>query len=250
MQTPMLVLVVEDDPSVSRFLVRGLREEGYEVDTCADGASALAQATAQPYDLIVLDWALPELDGLSLLRAWRARGLAAPVLMLTARAGVEATVLALDAGADDHLSKPFSFEELLARARALVRRARRAEQSLGAVQLHGATLDLRARVVERGGARHELSAREFALLDFFLQRRGEVLSRARILDRVWSMAHDPTTNVVDVYVRYLRQKLDPDPAPEGYTSAIETVRGRGYRLRLEGVTPVSEEGGEGEEGDA
>jgi DNA-binding response OmpR family regulator len=246
----MLVLVVEDDASVSRFLVRGLREEGYLVDTCAEGGSALSQAMSQPYDLILLDWALPEIDGLSLLRAWRDKGLTAPILMLTARAGVEATVLALDAGADDHLSKPFSFEELLARARALVRRSKRAEGALGGVSIHGATLDLRARVIERGSARHELSAREFALLDFFLQRRGEVLSRARILDRVWGMSHDPTTNVVDVYVRYLRNKIDPDPAPEGYASAIETVRGRGYRLRLEGerVAPREAEGAEGDEG--
>ena len=231
----MLILIVEDDASVSRFLVRGLREEGYTVDLCEDGSSAEEQALRQPYDAIILDWSLPDGDGLSLLRGWRARGMSAPTLMLTARVGVEATVLALDSGADDYLSKPFSFEELLARLRALARRVQASAQA-SQLALFGAQVDLKGRRVSRGGDQHELSNREFALLDALLQRRGEVVSRTKLLERVWGLSHDPSTNVVEVYIRYLRQKIDQEGAP----SMIETVRGRGYRLRVE-------ERGEGDE---
>lgn len=226
----MLILLVEDDAPVSRFLARGLREEGHQVDHCAEGELAYEQGLTQPYDVVILDWSLPDTDGLSLLRRWRARGLSLPIIMLTAREGVSATVLALESGADDYLSKPFSFEELLARLGALTRRAQRAGASaLTQVELSGATLDLKARTLTRGECCEALSSREFALLDALLQRRGEVLSRALILEKVWGLSHDPTTNVVDVYIRYLRQKLDV----EGQPSIIETLRGRGYRLRSE-----------------
>lgn len=225
-----LLLVVEDDPRVARFVVRGLREEGFTVDVCEDGESAIKQGLALPYDLALLDWSLPGLDGVTVMRRWRAEGMQAPIIMLTARTGVEATVLALDEGADDYISKPFRFEELLARVRAHLRRARLDGEAVGRVQIGGATLDPRRRTIELGGAQSELSSREYALLDCLLRHRGQVISRSRILDQVWGLSHDPTTNVVDVYVRYLRQKLDGEGVPVA-DSCIETVRGRGYRLR-------------------
>ncbi len=225
----MLILIVEDDARVARFLSRGLQEEGHTVDVCERGDVAMDQGLAQPYEVILLDWGLPGLDGVSLLRHWRDGGLTAPVIMLTARTGVPATVLALDSGADDYLPKPFSFEELLARIRSVTRRLRR-EGPAGVVRVGASTLDLRERTVTRGGETDGLSGREFALLDLLLKHRGDVLSRSRILDRVWGVSADPTTNVVDVYIGYLRAKLD---AP-GAASVIETVRGRGYRLRPEG----------------
>jgi DNA-binding response OmpR family regulator len=230
----VLILVVEDDASVSRFVVRGLREEGYVVDLCASGDEALTQATRHPYALILLDWMLPGLDGLELLRRWRAAGVDAPVIMLTARGGTDAVVGALDAGADDYLSKPFSFEELLARVRA---RLRRAQGDAEVVAIGAARVDLRRRVVRRADLAEpvELTAREFALLDELLRRRGEVVSRAVILDRVWGVSHDTSTNLVDVYVGHLRRKLD---APDAASSVIETVRGRGYRLAASGDEEV------------
>lgn len=232
----MLVLVVEDDARVAAFLERGLREEGHTVDLCRRGDEARAQGLAQPYEVVLLDWGLPGGDGVSVLRAWRAAGMKAAVIVLTARTGVDATVQALDAGADDFIEKPFSFEVLLARMRAVRRRAAADVGGRGGeVRVGAAEVDLRTRTVWRDGQRQELSQREFLLLDLLLKHRGEVLSRGRILDRVWGMAHDPTSNVVDVYVRYLRAKLDaPDADPQSGGSVIETHRGKGYRLKLEG----------------
>lgn len=231
----MLILIVEDDARVADFLRRGLKEEGYEVDVCQRGDQAHDQGLAQPYDLILLDWGLPGTDGLTVLRQWRQAGMVAPVLMLTARGGIDPTVLALDAGADDYIEKPFSFEELLARIRAHFRRAQTQGIASVNVTIGQATIDLRRRTILRDGTTQELSSREFELLDFLLKHRGETVSRTRILDRVWGLSHDPTTNVVDVYIRYLRAKLDPpdtDASPNSpQTSVIETVRGRGYRLR-------------------
>lgn len=229
----MWILVVEDDERVSQFLYRGLREEGYQVDVCGHGELAREQGTRQPYDLILLDWSLPGLDGISLLRHWRQAGVHTPVIMLTARSGVDPTVLALDTGADDYLVKPFSFEELLARVRANLRRS----QPIGGAQVVaiGATeVDLQNRTVKREGNVETLSSREFSLLAFLLKHRGEVLSRARILDRVWGSSEDLLTNVVDVYIRYLRNKLDGPGTDSSRGSVIETVRGRGYRLRPQG----------------
>lgn len=221
----MLVLIVEDDSSVSRFLCKGLREEGYLVDLCTEGQTASEQALKQPYDVIILDWSLPDYDGLNLVRQWRAKGLHTPILMLTARIGVDATILALDSGVDDYLNKPFSFEELLARIRALIRRNLNNLQT--SITLFDTQIDLRTRRVIRGEQHHELSAREFALLDALLQSRGEIVSRTKLLERAWGLSHDPNTNVVEVYIRYLRHKLDE----EGMPSMIETIRGRGYRLK-------------------
>jgi DNA-binding response OmpR family regulator len=217
----MLILVVEDDERVAQFLRKGLREEGYQVDVVDRGDLAREQALAQPYDLVLLDWSLPGADGVALLRQWRQAGLSAPVIMLTARTGVDSTVLALDAGADDYIAKPFRFEELLARVRAHHRRSQ-ADGARQLVQIGAATVDLRRRVVTRGGEAVELSGREFALLELLLKHRGEPVSRGRILDRVWGASQDPLTNVVEVYIRYLRAKLGDE--------AIETLRGRGYRL--------------------
>jgi len=234
--TTLLILVVEDDARVSQFLTRGLREEGHNVDLCEDGEAALAQAAAQPYDIALLDWTLPGIDGLTVLRRWRSQGLDFPVIMLTARSGVEATVLALDEGADDYMCKPFSFEELLARLRAHSRRRKDESGSAGnQVTLGGATLDLRSRALVRGDETFQLTAREFALMDLLLKHRGEILGRGRILDRVWGLSHDPTTNVVDVYIRYLRDKLDA-PGTSVSDSIIETVRGKGYKLREEAAS--------------
>ena len=237
----MLILGVEDDTRVGQFVRRGLREEGHEVDLCEKGGDAVEQGTTQTYDVLLLDWTLPDIDGLSVLRRWRESGVTAPVIMLTARKGVDSTVLALDTGADDYIEKPFSFEELLARIRAQTRRTGGADAEAQAVDVGPASVDLRARIVENGAETHELTGREFALLDFFLHHRGEVVGRGRILDRVWGMSHDPTTNVVDVYVRHLRSKLDPPDLEGTDGSIIETVRGEGYRLR-----PQSELEGEDE----
>jgi len=227
----MNILIVEDDARVAQFLTRGLREEGMRVELCVDGGSALQQGLSHEYDLILLDWSLPDLDGVSVLRRWREAGLAAPVIIVTARTGVDAAVVGLDAGADDYIEKPFSFEELLARIRANTRRQRLLEGRGQKARIGAAEVDMQRRTITLGDAQCQLSNREFDLLAFLLKRRGETVGRSRILDRVWGMAHDPTTNVVDVYVRYLRDKLDPPEWRERGRSCIETVRGRGYRLR-------------------
>jgi two-component system OmpR family response regulator len=209
-------------------LRRGLEEEGFVVDTCRRGDDALAQGLAQPYDAILLDLSLPGHDGLTVVRGWRERGVTSVVMLVTARSGVDAVVLGLNAGADDYICKPFSFEELLARLRAHLRRQSGADAVL---RLGKASVDLKRRTVTVAGRKEDLSHREFQLLDLLSRHRGETLSRAQILDRVWGLAHDPTTNVVDVYVRHLRSKLDDTTVPG--LSAIATERGRGYRLRTE-----------------
>ena len=223
----MRVLVVEDAAKMAGLLKRGLEEEGYAVDTAGDGREALWLATENPYDAIVLDVMLPDLGGFEVCRRLREAGRWSPVLMLTARDAVPDRVEGLDAGADDYLTKPFSFAELLARVRALVRRGT-AERPpvLAAGDL---TLDPATRRVARGDASIELTAKEFALLEFLMRYPGEVLSRTRLIEHVWDFAYEGDSNVVDVYVRYLREKVD---RPFG-TDSIETVRGAGYRLREE-----------------
>jgi two-component system OmpR family response regulator len=215
------ILVVEDNERMCRFLVRALSEEGYVVDAVSDGATALAQLRTIPYDLVVLDWMLPEFDGLSVVRALRAGNLKVPVLMLTARSGVPERIAGLDAGADDYLTKPFDLSELLARVRALRRRADGVERVLRVKPL---VLDLVQRTAAVDGRLLDLTPREFVVLVHLASAAGRAVSRSEILSKVWNMAFDPGSNVVDVHVRKLREKLGPS------ADIIETVRGVGYRL--------------------
>lgn len=221
----MRVLVVEDEVKMAGLLKRGLEEEGYAVDTAGNGTEALWLAGENPYDAVVLDVNLPDLDGFEVCRRLREVGRWSPVLMLTARDAVEDRVAGLDAGADDYLTKPFSFAELLARVRALVRRG--AAERPSVLQVGDLTVDPASRRVARGEAPIELTAKEFALLEYLVRHPGEVLSRTRLIEHVWDFAYEGDSNVVDVYVRYLREKVD---RPFGKNS-IETVRGAGYRLR-------------------
>ena len=223
----MRILVVEDELKMAALLLRGLSEEGHVVDVVRTGDEAVLTGHAIDYDAIVLDLLLPGLDGVEVCRRWREGGVWAPVLMLTARDAVEDRVSGLDAGADDYLVKPFSFAELSARLRALVRRGgteRPAVLDVGDLRLDPAT-----REVWRGEAEIKLSAKEFALLEAFMRRPGQVLSRDQLLEHAWDYAYENRSNVIDVYVRYLRDKIDRPFARD----TIETVRGVGYRLRRE-----------------
>ena len=222
------VLVVEDDPKMAGLIHRGLREDGLAVDVASKGEDALWMAGSTPYDAVVLDVMLPGIDGFETCRRLRADGVWSPVLMLTARDGVEDRIAGLDGGADDYLVKPFSFGELLARLRALSRRGGGARPAL--LEVGSLTLDPATRRVRRGATEIELSQREFALLEAFMRRPGEALSRLHLLEHVWDYAYENRSNVIDVYVRYLREKVD---RPFGVAS-IETVRGHGYRLREDG----------------
>jgi two-component system, OmpR family, response regulator len=224
----MRVLVVEDEPKLAALIARGLREEGHAADVAPTGEDASWMVEAAPYDAIVLDVMLPGDDGFVTLRRLRERELWVPVLMLTARDAVNDRVNGLDAGADDYLTKPFSFAELLARLRAIVRRAPGERPTT--IEVGDLRLDPAAHRVWRGEAEIELSTREFALLELFMRRPGNVLSRLQLLDGAWDMAFESRSNVVDVYVRYLREKID---RPFARTS-LETVRGVGYRLRADG----------------
>jgi two-component system OmpR family response regulator len=224
----MRLLVVEDDQKMADVLRRGLGREGYAVDVAPDGTEAVWAATEVAYDGIVLDAMIPPPDGFAVCRQLREAGLGTPILMLTARDAVEDRVRGLDAGADDYLAKPFAFAELYARLRALLRRAP-AERPL-VLAAGDLRLDPATKVVTRGDVELALSAKELALLELLLRRAGEVLSRTEILEHVWDFAYEGTSNVVDVYVRYLRDKVD---RPFG-RQAIETVRGSGYRLRADG----------------
>jgi two-component system OmpR family response regulator len=222
------VLIVEDEPKLAGLLRRGLRKEGMAVDLAAEGEEAVWKAEATEYDAIVLDLMLPGIDGLEVCRRIRAGGVWAPVLMLTARDAVRDRVAGLDSGADDYLTKPFSYAELLARLRALVRRggaARPTELVVGELRL-----DPARRRAWRGQTLIELSAKEFALLETFMRRPGEVLSRFDLLEHAWDYDYENRSNVVDSFVRFLRRKIDK---PFGVES-IETVRGAGYRLREDG----------------
>jgi two-component system OmpR family response regulator len=224
---PVRVLVVEDDVKMAALLRRGLAEEGHAVDVARKGDDALWMAEAADYDVIVLDVMLPRADGFEVCTRLRERGVWAPVLMLTARAAVEDRIAGLDAGADDYLPKPFSFAELLARLRALARRG--ASERPAVLEVGGLRLDPAARRVWRDGSEVHLSAKEFSLLETFMRRPGQVLSRYRLLEHAWDYGYESRSNVVDVYVRYLREKID---RPFGRAS-LETVRGVGYRLRAD-----------------
>jgi two-component system, OmpR family, response regulator len=221
----MRILVVEDEVKMAGLLHRGLSEDGHVVDVARHGDDAVWMGQVVEYDAIVLDLMLPGLDGVGVCRRWRESGVWSPVLMLTARDTIEDRVAGLDAGADDYLPKPFSFAELLARLRALVRRGT-AERPV-ALEVGDLRLDPATRQVWRGETEIELSGREFAVLETFMRRPGDVLSRVQLLEHAWDYAYESRSNVVDVYVRYLREKID---RPFGCAS-IETVRGIGYRLR-------------------
>jgi len=221
-------LVVEDEPKLAALLRRGLVEEGYAADVAQTGEDALWMARATPYDAIVLDVMLPGRDGVDVCRELRSSGVWSPILMLTARDGVDDRVAGLDGGADDYLTKPFSFAELLARVRALTRRGQPERPAV--VQVGSLRLDPAARRVWRGDVELVLSRTEFALLEAFLRRPGRVLTRLELLDAAWDLGYENRSNVVDVYVRRLRAKVD---RPFGARS-LETVRGVGYRLSDDG----------------
>ena len=227
----MRVLVVEDEVKMAALVRRGLEREGYAVDLAADGPEALWSARERDYDAIVLDAMIPEPDGYTVCRLLRDEGRWAPVLILTARDSVEDRVRGLDAGADDYLTKPFAFEELFARLRALTRRGP-VERPI-VLHVGDLSLDPVTRSVSRNGQPVNLSAKEFGLLEFLMRHPDEVLTRTRIIEHVWDFAYEGGSNVVDVYVRYLREKVD---RPFGRAD-IETVRGVGYRLRDADVGP-------------
>lgn len=221
----MRVLVVEDEPKLAGLLARGLGEEGHPTDVAANGDDAVWMARAQPYDAIVLDVMLPGRDGFEVCRELRAAEVWTPILFLTARDRLEDRVGGLDVGGDDYLVKPFSFPELLARLRALTRRGIVERPTV--LEVGSLRLDPAARRAWRGDAEIELSTKEFTLLEVFMRHPGKALSRLELLERGWDMAYETRSNVVDVYVRYLREKID---RPFGCDS-LETVRGVGYRLR-------------------
>jgi DNA-binding response OmpR family regulator len=222
----MRLLLVEDDPRVARVVERGLAEAGYAVDVAADGGEGLSLAMQDSHDLIVLDVMLPVLDGLEVCRRLRQAGLRTPVLMLTARDAVPDRVRGLDAGADDYLIKPFALEELLARVRALSRRG--ADSAVGeSLQVADLVLDVARHEARRAGQPIELTAKEFALLEYLMRNAGHVLTKDQISDRVWGYDSAATSNVVEIYVHYLRDKLD-----RGYSRPlIRTVRGVGYTIK-------------------
>ena len=222
----MRVLVVEDERKVASFIRQGLQEEGYAVEVASDGQAALDLILGgSPYDLVVLDVMLPGRDGFSVLRAMRDGGVETPVLLLTARDQVADKVTGLDLGADDYLTKPFAFDEFLARVRALLRRG--SGQRAPVLRLADLSLDPATREVTRGTRRIALTAREHALLECFLRSPGRVLTRPMLAERVWGLDFDPESNVVDVYVGYLRRKIDAEDEPR----LLHTVRGAGYVLR-------------------
>ncbi|HZB09497.1 MAG TPA: response regulator transcription factor [Rubrobacter sp.] len=220
------VLIVEDEALMARMLARVLREEGYAAETAGDGRSGFARAADESFDLLILDWMLPDRSGLQIVRGLRAAGVGTPVLMLTARDQVEDRVEGLDAGADDYLSKPFALPELLARVRALTRRphAEPAEATLRAGDL---VLDPVLHEVRRGDEEIHLTAKEFALLHTLVRRPGRVFTRSVLLDTIWGVPGEVRTNAVEIYVSYLRKKLDREGSP----SLIRTVRGVGYTFR-------------------
>jgi two-component system, OmpR family, copper resistance phosphate regulon response regulator CusR len=220
----MRILIAEDDEALGRFVRQGLEAENYTVAIANDGEQARQTATEQDFDLVILDLNLPKVDGVSVLRHLRLKKPSVPVLVLTQRTRVEDRVECLDTGADDYLGKPFSFNELSARIRALVRRSHLPAESV--LQVGDLKLDRVGRLVERAGRRIDLTSKEFALLEYLMRNSGRRITRSMILEHVWNLTFDTTTNVVDVYINYLRRKID-----DGYpTKLIHTARGVGYEL--------------------
>jgi DNA-binding response OmpR family regulator len=223
----MRVLVIEDETKVGSFIKRALEEESYAVDLCEDGAQGLDMALSGSYDLIMIDLMIPSLPGLEVLTRLRKEKIQTPVLILTAQSKVDQRVKGLDAGADDYLTKPFAIDELLARVRALLRRG--PTESPGIFQIDDLVLNPATREVTRGGQRIDLTVKEYALLEYFMRHAGRVLTRPMISDHVWNQDFDTFTNVIDVYVNYLRNKIDRGRARK----LIHTIRGSGYMLKVD-----------------
>src|SRR5829696_8352673 len=232
------ILIIEDEEKMSLMLARVLREEGHVTETTYDGRTGLSRALEDSFDLLIVDWMLPERSGVQIVRALRAADVHIPVLMLTARGQVEDRVEGLDAGADDYLPKPFALPELLARVRALTRRQGEGSPAGAAIQAGDVTLDAVRHVVRRGDERIDLTAKVFSLLATLMQRPGRVFSRSVLLDTVWGVPGEVSTSVVELYVSYLRQKLDQI----GRASRIRTVRGVGYTFEPRPVRPSGEAG--------
>ena len=222
----MRILLVEDEKKMASFIERGLKEEGYAVDVCYDGEKGWECASTNEYDCILLDVMLPKLNGLDLCAKIRGEGVRTPVLVLTARDSVEDKIKGLDQGADDYLTKPFAFDELLARIRALLRRPREFEEKTR-LKAGPIEMDLLTRRALVDRKEITLSQKEFSLLEFLMRHKGQVVSRTQIAEHVWDLHFDPMSNTIDVYINFLRKKID---APGHAESRIETVRGAGYRL--------------------
>ena len=227
----MRILVVEDEPAAAQVLAKGLREHAYAVDIAADGSRALEQIAETDYDLVILDVLLPRINGLDLCRQLRADEAAVPVLMLTARGGLDQRVEGLDAGADDYLSKPYHFPELLARVRALLRRGPAFEHT--ELSVEDLVVDTRSRTVKRGGTPIQLTTKEYALIEYLIRRKNQVVSRADIAEHVWDYSFDPMSNLIEVYIQRLRRKIDDGRA----VKLIHTRRGAGYTLSADQTEP-------------
>lgn len=223
----MRFLLVEDDLDLHRILTKRLEEEGHLVDDCYDGEEGLTYAESTPYDCVILDWLLPKRDGISVLKTLREQGNEQPVLMLTAKDAISDRVIGLDAGADDYLVKPFAFEELMARIRALMRRSSEAKGAI--LQISDLVMDTAEHTVRRGEQEILLTSREYAILEYLLRNQGHIQTRTQIADHAWNCEFDCESNVVDVYIRYLRNKIDRNRP----VKLIQTVRGFGYVLRVE-----------------
>jgi len=226
MQTVMRILVVEDDKKIASFIVNGLKQNAFAVDHCSDGEEAAIMGQSVDYDAAVVDIMLPKLDGLKVVQQWRAQGRNLPVLFLSAKASVDDRVKGLQAGGDDYLTKPFAFSELLARIQALIRRATHASEPTR-LTVGDLSLDLLTREVKRDGRGVELQSREFSLLEFLMRHAGRVVTKTMILEHVWDYSFDPQTNVVDVLVCRLRNKIDKDFPRK----MLHTLRGAGYVLK-------------------
>ena len=220
----MRILVVEDDKKVAAFLQKGLREEQYAVDVCRNGEDAVYEAQVHPYDVIILDIMLPGKDGFTICKELRENSVLTPILMLTAKDSLEDKVIGLSEGADDYLTKPFSFEELLARIRALLRRNQ--DYKTGILKVDDLELDPLRRTVQRAGTPITLSGKEYALLEYLLRNKGIILSQTKIIDHVWDRNYDGTSNLINVYINHLREKIDKDAE----VKLIKTVRGQGYKI--------------------
>jgi len=222
----MRILLVEDDKGISRFIKKGLKENGYVVDLAFDGDEGLQLALSQNYDLIILDILLPKINGYEVLKGIRKREIATPVIFLTAKDEKEDIVQGLELGADDYLVKPFSFSELLARVRAVLRRGQKGME-LSTLTVDNLTLDLINRIARRNGENIELSAKEFLLLEYLIKNAGHILTRTMILENVWGYNFDTSSNIIDVHINHLRMKIDKDFQPK----LIHTIKGVGYVLK-------------------